>query len=717
MQERLKRQESVAKIIRSGESGKVLRKESSPSQVQPRQTDKANNYVQASPDLVTNRNCLDILVKIYAELILYNMTPSVMVELYYLMQMLTVCVIVGTEERSEQVDKCYLSTTHNCVYFATNVLLLILDILKLFDKGTIKLLSENPRVQLFSEELQKHLLEYLESPLPAPVLNQAQKSPIGSVSFQSDTDNRNNFPSGQAFHIFRKQRDMFYEMIRIWEENHLTSGWSYGQALGARIRHLLSLHPSSSNFAHFARLFQSQLLNMCRGDDDQAHWQQDPDGLGLLMLLKKQQPEKYKRLYERLVTPSKFGGPCPPPSFPGSQEFFRDFITTASSYVFNQHLKDVLISHIQMLNDQEFVILEPEETDPVDVMVCGEARSVVLNLRVLAKFLGFLEFLPYQTSEHIPENIVATHIDLRSKVCPPVNLCAALRQCASTGQLVVGVTWMVEFFSMVDPVALHSRHYLTVVMILVAVFRLLYVVRPVEPTGCQVCDVAYTTRSLTPYNGLLLKLLLGWLFDLPNFPDGLFFIDVGEIDIDYLEYSQTLDVLKANYRHLCVTCLRCLFTPTDDVMDRRTAEINTVLTQKGVSPHKDLKPTKGTGLPLTKTPSKQNIKGSPSKTPSKFLSVSMIESPQTTPLKGSDTQIVAERKLNLDESNFVDQQMITICCPFISELKNLLSDYWVGGGCSKGTNSYRKITPLSASDRTTSTHSQMQLQVIHVSFI
>ncbi|KAG7166118.1 putative Codanin-1 C-terminus and CENP-B N-terminal DNA-binding domain-containing protein, partial [Homarus americanus] len=322
-----------------------------------------------------------------------------------------------------------------------------------------------------------------------------------------------------------------------------------------------------------------------------------------------------------------------------------------------------------------------------------------------------------QQQDAVPAHTPQEDADLDSSyssdwlcVCPPVNLCAALRQCASTGQLVVGVTWMVEFFSMVDPVALHSRHYLTVVMILVAVFRLLYVVRPVEPTGCQVCDVAYTTRSLTPYNGLLLKLLLGWLFDLPNFPDGLFFIDVGEIDIDYLEYSQTLDVLKANYRHLCVTCLRCLFTPTDDVMDRRTAEINTVLTQKGVSPHKDLKPTKGTGLPLTKTPSKQNIKGSPSKTPSKFLSVSMIESPQTTPLKGSDTQIVAERKLNLDESNFVDQQMITICCPFISELKNLLSDYWVGGGCSKGTNSYRKITPLSASDRTTSTHSQMQLQ-------
>lgn len=83
-------------------------------------------------------------------------------------------------------------------------------------------------------------------------------------------------------------------------------------------------------------------------------------GLGFLTLLKKQQPEKYKRLYERLVTPSRLGGPCPSPSFPGSQEFFRDFILTASNLTFNQHLKDALISRILDLNDQEFVILEPE---------------------------------------------------------------------------------------------------------------------------------------------------------------------------------------------------------------------------------------------------------------------------------------------------------------------------------------------------------------------
>ena len=63
------------------------------------------------------------------------------------------------------------------------------------------------------------------------------------------------------------------------------------------------------------------------------------------------------------------------------------------------------------------------------------------------------------------------------QVCLPVNLCGALRQCAAAGQLVVGVTWVVELLSMVDPVALHTYHYLTVVMVLKEVLRLLHVVR------------------------------------------------------------------------------------------------------------------------------------------------------------------------------------------------------------------------------------------------
>nr|XP_045619038.1 codanin-1-like [Procambarus clarkii] len=709
-QERLRWTEASKDASSSGKVNKC--RESPTGQVLPRLPDKASNYVQASPDLVSNRNCLDILSEVYAELILYNMAPSVMVELHYLIQLLTVRVIVGSQpENNENLDKFYLGTTHNCVYFATNVLLLIAELLKLLDKGTLRLLSENPRIQHFAGDFQRNLVSFLENPPPSLTLNLAPKSPIGGVSFQMDTDNRNNFPSDQAFHVFRKQRDMFYEMLRIWEENHLTCGWSYGQGLGPRIRQLLSLRPNSANFAHFARLFQSQLLNMCQGDNDQSHWQHDAEDLGFLTLLKKQHPEKYKRLYERLVTPSKLGGPCPPPSFPGSQEFFRDFIVTASNFVFNQHLKDVFISHILMLNEREFVVTEPEDGDCIDSAVYGEARSVVQNLRILAKFLGFIEFLPYQTLEHIPESVMATHISLRSKVCPALNVCAALRESAVSGQLVVAVTWVVELLSMVDPVALHSRHYLTVVVTLIAIFKLLYVVRPENSAGCPSCASQVPVRSFSPLNSLLLKLLLGWLFDLPNFPDGLFFVDVGEADIDHMEYSKTLQVLNDNYKYLCLPCLRMLLIPSHKELNKSML-VDAKSRQRETSPVRCLSPIKGTAQALAKTLSKQLLQGplSPAKTPSKFLLVSMLESPLVTPQKATDTHIVDRRMYRLDTIDFVDHQMITICCPFISELKNLLSDYWLGVSCNNA-NSYRKITPLSACDRTSSTQSQLQLQL------
>ena len=38
------------------------------------------------------------------------------------------------------------------------------------------------------------------------------RSPIGSVSFQADTDNRRNFPSDKSFHLFKRQR---YDILEI----------------------------------------------------------------------------------------------------------------------------------------------------------------------------------------------------------------------------------------------------------------------------------------------------------------------------------------------------------------------------------------------------------------------------------------------------------------------------------------------------------------------
>lgn len=84
-----------------------------------------------------------------------------------------------------------------------------------------------------------------------------------NVSFQIDTDNRENFSSAIAFHTFKKQRDAFYDILRIWEENHLVPGWVFQIALGGKIRNMLTLHNDCTNYYHIARLFKSQLLISC----------------------------------------------------------------------------------------------------------------------------------------------------------------------------------------------------------------------------------------------------------------------------------------------------------------------------------------------------------------------------------------------------------------------------------------------------------------------
>ena len=53
----------------------------------------------------------------------------------------------------------------------------------------------------------------------------------------------------------------------------------------------------------------------------------DPDLLGMLGA---DGLGRLKRLQERLIQPQGILGPCPPPSFPGHEEFFRDFLQTAS---------------------------------------------------------------------------------------------------------------------------------------------------------------------------------------------------------------------------------------------------------------------------------------------------------------------------------------------------------------------------------------------------
>lgn len=75
--------------------------------------------------------------------------------------------------------------------------------------------------------------------------------------------------------------------------------------------------------------FQSALSQMCKGPGV-AGSSGDTADADLLGMLGADCLGRLKRLEERLVQPQGVVGPCPPPSFPGHQEFFKDFLQAAS---------------------------------------------------------------------------------------------------------------------------------------------------------------------------------------------------------------------------------------------------------------------------------------------------------------------------------------------------------------------------------------------------
>ncbi|KAI4873318.1 hypothetical protein NFI96_029066, partial [Prochilodus magdalenae] len=501
------------------------------------------------PTKVTNAQELNILAELYCVCISENFVPCVFLELFFVMQLLTTRSVEQDPgvhvDKTDALERPYLGNVHNCVYFAVQVLENQFGLLSHMDRCTLRLLAENERVGVFSPALRDRLVQTQDTcaakMLPDPTTF------IHSVPFQPATDNRTNFSSDKAFHTFKKQRDIFYELLREWEDYHKEPGWEFEAALGNRVRAMVSQLTAAGNHCHFARLFQKQLVQMCKGPRVLGSPGDAPDA-DLLGMVGADSLGRLKRLQERLIQPQALTGPCPPPSFPGHQEFFKDFLKTASCCQLNQHLKDGLCQQLLQLN--EVSILGPEATSSAreeeadrDMEQQDEKQrfsSVLLVARLLAKFLGFISFLPYQTSEAPSREIQVAAITLRSKSAPVLDVCGVLRSCMHRKRTVLTVPWLVEFLSMLDYTGPFLPCYRTALGLLLQLYRHLRL-----------------NKGQFYLNQLLLVAVLGWLFQIPVFPEDLFFsMDVKD-ELEELEHhssSQGLDCLPLVDQQLLYTC-------------------------------------------------------------------------------------------------------------------------------------------------------------------
>uniref|UniRef100_A0A8C9L2L1 Codanin 1 n=1 Tax=Serinus canaria TaxID=9135 RepID=A0A8C9L2L1_SERCA len=482
----------------------------------------------ANPAKVSCKKQLECLAQLYSSCIAENLVPNIFLELFFVLQLLTSKGTSAAEDGDSdpEIRRQHFESVHNCVYFAVRVLDYQYEIISHLEKGMLKLLAENERIASFSPTLHKRLRQAYESSTAKVSL--LLPCSVQSVSFQPETDNRSNFPSDRAFHIFKKQRDIFYELLREWEDNNEKTGWDFERVLGNKIRAMMAHLSATCNHSHFARLFQKQLIQMCKGPvGGGASWGDTPDQ-DVLNMLGSDNLSRLKRLQERFVVPQSIRGPCPPPSFPGCQQFFRDFILSAGSYQFNQHLMDSLCLKILELNG--LTLVEHEHSDgEADMEEQDEKKRfalALLSLRLLAKFLGFLVFLPYRAAEQPTRDLQDSALALRNQTLPVLDILKLLRQSIRDQRSILTIPWIVEYLSLVDHIAPFLDYYRKVFGLLLQVYRLM---------------VLSEDKEMSFLNKLLILAVLGWLFQVES---PLFFLLAYGVDDCFCMFSCTGELRK-----------------------------------------------------------------------------------------------------------------------------------------------------------------------------
>ncbi|XP_028351683.1 codanin-1 isoform X4 [Physeter macrocephalus] len=414
----------------------------------------------ADPARVSSRERLELVALVYSSCIAENLVPNLFLELFFVLQLLTARRMLAAKDSDlepspgavDSLESPLFQSVHDCVFFAVQVLEHQFHVLSHLDKGTLKLLAENERLLCFSPVLQGHLRDAYEGSVAKVSL--AMPPSAQAVSFQPETDNRANFSSDRAFHTFKKQRDVFYEVLREWEDRHEEPGWDFEKGLGSRI-----------------------------------------------------------------------------------------------SFQFNQHLMDSLSLKIRELNSLALPQPEPSDEDgESDVDWQGERRQfavVLLSLRLLAKFLGFVAFLPYRGPEPPPtRELQDTILALRSQVPPVLDVRALLQQGLRARRAVLTVPWLVEFLSLADHIVPMLDYYRSVFTLLLHLHRSLVLSKESEGEMCFL-------------NKLLLLAVLGWLFQIPTVPEDLFFLEEGQLDafeVDTVASEHGLDSMPVVDQHLLYTC-------------------------------------------------------------------------------------------------------------------------------------------------------------------
>jgi codanin-1 len=173
---------------------------------------------------------LMIMAKLYSFLIDMNHVPNILSEISYLVNLLNTehnpyehhhhyQQHLHTKAFSSHMESAshLLKNFHNCIYFVTCVLNYQKQTLGMLDYTTIRVLCDYQRVRIITPSLHEYLRHIMQKKIQMGTMNALSKGENHAsrvVFYQQETDNRDNFPSDKEFCAFKKQRDIFYMILR-----------------------------------------------------------------------------------------------------------------------------------------------------------------------------------------------------------------------------------------------------------------------------------------------------------------------------------------------------------------------------------------------------------------------------------------------------------------------------------------------------------------------
>jgi len=179
------------------------------------------------------------------------------------------------------------------------------------------------------------------------------------------------------------------------------------------------------------------------------------------------------------------------------------------------------------------------ETGTNEVLV-EQFQETLITLRILAKFLGFLESFPYLIpGEELSEELAASALAVREGASPTLDLASCVQVAEEQGRLVLTLPWVIEFLSQLDQVAPSLPYYNSLYLKLAVLYQ--SKLTPLAPNCC-------------PLTAYFLSLYLGWLFESKTFPRELLILSQVSNKPQLSQDNEHLDQLEVVTPGLVVQC-------------------------------------------------------------------------------------------------------------------------------------------------------------------